>query len=251
MVGVVGVVGVAVTGDAVARTAGGSTTVLGGAASGACAAAATLVGVDARSSAGAPAKRVAAIAPSAPRAAAAMIQAARGRSRTTITVGSFGRSVMLTGATDLALLSAAAIDEAMSDAYDDGAATGITGLDRRTNAGGGEESKMPGASGSRRSDMVVVRRNGGAVTAGSRETDDGGAAAKCDGNAEGARVLGALDGEDASGGGSIAIGALRALRALLAPSALADGAALIARRMCEDEYTSRSRDVSAAIDARH
>jgi hypothetical protein len=244
-----------VTGDAatrgdVARTAGGRTTVLGSAGSGACAAAAALVGAAGRSSAGAARKRVAAIAPSAPIAAAATIQAARGRSRTTITVGSFGRSVMLTGATDPALLSAAAIDEAMSDAYDEGAAAGITGLDRRTNAGGGEESKMPGASGSRRSGTVVVRRKGGAVTAGSRETDDGGAAAKCDGNGNGAgaRALEESDAPDASGGGSIETGAMGALPAL---RALPDWATLIVRRMCDDEYGSRSRDVSAAIDARH
>lgn len=48
-------------------------------------------------------KRIAVIAPTAPKAAAARIQSERGRSRTTMTVGSCapGRSdVMLTGATE-------------------------------------------------------------------------------------------------------------------------------------------------------
>jgi hypothetical protein len=49
------------------------------------------------------ARRIAAIAPRAPRAAAAKIQSERGRSRTTMTVGSgaaWGNDAMLTGATE-------------------------------------------------------------------------------------------------------------------------------------------------------
>lgn len=98
---------------AVATTAGGTTTVLGGAASGAWVATRA---AGARLSPGPARMRVTAMEPSAPIAAAATIQAARGRSRTTITVGSFGRSLKLTGATEPALLSAAAIDEATSEA---------------------------------------------------------------------------------------------------------------------------------------
>jgi hypothetical protein len=66
----------------------------------------------------------------APIAAAAAIHTARGRSRTMITVGSFGRSAMLTGAMDpAALLSVTAVDEAARDANDDDGAAGMTGLD--------------------------------------------------------------------------------------------------------------------------
>jgi hypothetical protein len=55
-----------------------------------------------------------------------------------------------TGATEPALPLALAADAATAATYEDGAAAGsaatMTGLDRRTNAGGGDDSRTPGAS---------------------------------------------------------------------------------------------------------
>ena len=125
---------------------------------------------------------IAAIAQAAPNAAAARIQTERGRSRTTMTVGSCpacGSDVMLTGATEPKALAFAATTDDGADAGSDAEETryASAGVERRMNAAGGDESRMPGASGApckaRRSrslakGYVDARTNGGAVTEGSR-----------------------------------------------------------------------------------
>jgi hypothetical protein len=249
-----------------ARAAGGGSTTAGegsagiaggggvpSASGGACTAAPVIAGAASVAGGGAgvdgpslpgPNQRVAMSAPNAPNAAAAKIQAARGRSRTRMIVGSTTRPsavLELTGTSELparssvavVLATFASLPRAMlgrpgvpSGKADDEAAGRrmLLGVERRANAGGGLESRTPGTSAwlarlaaglVDHRGTLVVRKNGGGLTDGSRE-DDG-----ADGDDE--------TSDEGSGGG-----------------AMVDGR-FAAARTCEIE----SRDVSTAIDARH
>ena len=222
-----------------ALTATGATTAVGGNGSGAAAWTAARGSVTTPASPFTGANLIAAIAQTAPNAAAARIQTERGRSRTTMTVGSCAAwcsDVMLTGATEPKALAFAATTDDGADGRSDTEETGYAsaGVERRMNAAGGDESRMPGPSGapckaresrSLARGYVDARTNGGAVTEGSRiEPREEG----CEDAAE--EAAGATEG--------VIVG---------------NGAAASAARMCEDELrlSDDSTDVAAAMDARH
>jgi len=157
------------TGAATAADGGGATGEASGAATATDAAATGLAAVGAaRSSGGAadPSRRVAPNAHSAPMAAAPITHAAFGRSRTTTTLDSALPCARLSGATEPALCSTAALGG------------GMVGLERRTNAGGGEESRAPASGARGGATVIVVRTNGGGLTEGKRAV--AGAPAACD-----------------------------------------------------------------------